>query len=76
MIKKVHSAPIDAPETGVVAAAVVACVLHLTGLVVLDPTDYGVALGAVLTPLAMFVLRIAMAFGKKVEVAVEAEEEE
>jgi hypothetical protein len=75
MIKKIHSAPIDAPETTVVAAALVACVLHAGGFIVLDPVDYGVAIGAVLTPIAMFCIRIALAVGKKVEDVVDGVED-
>jgi|10_taG_2_1085330.scaffolds.fasta_scaffold08736_5 hypothetical protein len=71
MIKKVHSTPIDAPETTVVATAMVACVLHLGGFIILDPIDYGVAIGAVLTPIAMFCIRILLAVGKKVEGVVD-----
>jgi len=76
MIKKIHSSPIDAPETTVVAGAIVACVLHLGGFITLDPLDYGVAIGAVLTPIAMFCIRIALAVGEKVEAAVEGDDKE
>lgn len=76
MIKTVHSKPIDAPETAVIAAAVVACILHLGGFVVLNPMDYGVAVGAVLTPVVMFVVRLAAATGSKVESVVADETEE
>lgn len=76
MIKTVHSKPIDTPETAVVATAIVACLLHLGGFVVLDPMDYGVAVGAVLTPIVMFVVRLAAAAGSKVESAVADEPEE
>ena len=75
MIKTVHSKPIDAPETAVIAAAVVACILHLGGFVVLNPMDYGVAVGAVLTPVAMFIVRVAVSAGDKIEKAAEGEEE-
>jgi hypothetical protein len=73
MIKKVHSTPIDAPETTVIAAALVACALHMGGFIILDPIDYGVAIGAVLTPMAMFCVRLVLAVGKKVEDAVEGD---
>jgi len=63
MIKKVHSTPIDASETAVIAAAMVACVLHMGGFIILDPVDYGVAIGAVMTPVAMFCIRIALSVG-------------
>jgi len=76
VIKTVHSKPIDAPETAVFAAAVVACILHLGGFVVLNPMDYGVAVGAVLTPVVMFVVRLAAATGSKVESVVADETEE
>ena len=76
MIKTVHSKPIDTPETAVVATAVVACLLHLGGFVVLDPMDYGVAVGAVLTPIVMFAVRLAAAAGSKVESAGADEPEE
>ena len=75
MSAKVHSKPIDAPEATVVAAALVACVLHIAGAVTLDPVDYGLAVGACLTPIAMFVVRIVMAAANRVEEAVVAEEE-
>lgn len=75
MPAKVHSKPIDTPETTVVAAALVACVLHLAGAVELDQVDLGVAIGACLTPIAMFVVRIVMAAASRVEEAVVAEEE-
>ena len=74
MLKTVHSKPIDAPEGAVVAAAMVACVLHLGGFVVLDPVDYGVAIGAVLTPVAMLLVRLASVMGKKLEGAAEGDE--
>lgn len=75
MIKTVHSKPIDGPEAGVVTTAIVACLLHLGGFVVLDPVDFGVAIGAVLTPAVMFVVRMVSAASKKVEEAVEGGEE-
>jgi len=75
VIKTVHSKPIDAPETAVIAAAVVACILHLGGFVVLNPMDYGVAVGAVLTPVVMFIVRVAVSAGDKIEKAAEGEEE-
>jgi len=75
MSAKVHSKPIDTPETTVVAAALVACVLHLAGLVELDQVNLGVAIGACLTPAAMFVIRIVTAAASRVEDAVVAEEE-
>jgi hypothetical protein len=71
MPKTVHSKPIDTPETTVVAGAIVACLLHIGGYVVLDPIDYGIALGAVLTPIAMFGIRLIVAAGKRVEEVVE-----
>ena len=76
MIKKVHSTPIDASETAVIAAAMVACVLHLGGFIILDPVDYGVAIGAVMTPVAMFCIRIALSVGKKVEDVVDGDDSE
>ena len=75
MSAKVHSKPIDAPEGTVVAAALVACVLHVAGVVTLDPVDYGLAVGACLTPIAMFVVRIVMAAANRVEEAVVPDEE-
>jgi len=75
MIKTVHSKPIDTPEATVIATAIVACLLHLGGLIVLDPMDYGVAVGAVLTPVAMFIVRVAVSAGDKIEKAAEGEEE-
>jgi hypothetical protein len=74
--KTVHSKPLDTPEGAVVASALVACVLHLGGFIVLDPIDYGVAIGACLTPVAMLLVRIAVAVGDKVEDAVDSAEEE
>jgi len=71
--KTIHSKPMDAPEGAVVSAAMVACVLHLGGFVVLDPVDYGVAIGAVLTPVVMLLIRVASAAGKKIEAAVGVE---
>ena len=76
MKKTVHSKPIDTPESAVVAAAMVACLLHLGGFVILDPVDYGVAIGAVLTPIVMLAIRVASVAGGKIEAAVEAAEEE
>ena len=76
MKKTIHSKPIDTPESTVVAAAMVACLLHLGGFVVLDPVDYGVAIGAVLTPIVMLVVRVASVAGGKIEAAVEGAEEE
>ncbi len=75
MSAKVHSKPIDTPETTVVAAALVACVLHLAGLVELDQVNLGVAIGACLTPVAMFVIRIVTAAASRVEDAVVPDEE-
>tara|TARA_R100000655_G_scaffold25205_3_gene51184 strand:- start:891 stop:1130 length:240 start_codon:yes stop_codon:yes gene_type:complete len=75
MSAKVHSKPIDTPETTVVAAALVACVLHLAGLVELDQVNLGVAIGACLTPVAMFAVRIVTAAASRVEEAVVPEEE-
>ena len=75
MSTKVHSKPIDTPETTVVAAALVACVLHLAGLVELDQVNLGVAIGACLTPVAMFVIRIVTAAASRVEDAVVPDEE-
>jgi len=74
--KTIHSKPIDTPEAALVAAAMVACVLHLGGFVILDPVDYGVAIGAVLTPIVMLVVRVASVAGGKIEAAVEGAEEE
>ena len=76
MKKTVHSKPIDTPEAALVAAAMVACILHLGGFVILDPVDYGVAIGAVLTPIVMLVVRVASVAGGKIEAAVEGAEEE
>ena len=75
MIKTIHSKPIDGPESGVVAAAIVACVLHLGGFIILDPVDFGIAIGAALTTAAMFVVRLLSVVGKKAEAAVEGDEE-
>lgn len=75
MSAKVHSKPIDTPETTVVAAALVACALHLAGLVELDQVNLGVAIGACLTPVAMFVIRIVTAAASRVEDAVVPDEE-
>jgi hypothetical protein len=75
MSAKVHSKPIDTPETTVVAASLVACVLHLAGLVELDQVNLGVAIGACLTPVAMFVIRIVTAAASRVEDAVVPDEE-
>lgn len=75
MIKTIHSKPIDGPEGGVVVAAIVACILHLGGFVILDPVDFGVAIGAALTPAVMFTVRLVAAASKKVEEAVEGDEE-
>jgi len=74
--KTVHSKPIDTPESALVATAMVACLLHLGGFVILDPMDYGVAIGAVLTPIVMLVVRVASVAGGKIEAAVEGAEEE
>ena len=76
MKKTVHSKPIDTPESALVATAMVACLLHLGGFVILDPMDYGVAIGAVLTPIVMLVVRVASVAGGKIEAAVEGAEEE
>ena len=76
MIKTVHSKPIDAPESAVVASAMVACILHLGGFVVLDPVDSGVAIGAVLTPVAMLVVRLALVARAKLEEAIDPAEED
>ena len=76
MKKTVHSKPLDTPEAALVAAALVACILHLGGFVILDPVDYGVAIGAVLTPIVMLVVRVASVAGGKIEAAVEGAEEE
>lgn len=76
MAAKVHSKPIDAPETTVVTAALVACVLHAVGVVELDQVDLGVAIGACLTPVAMFAVRIVAAAASRVEDAVTPEEGE
>jgi hypothetical protein len=75
MAGKVHSKPIDAPEVAVVSAALTACALHMFGVVTLSPVDYGVAVGACMTPVVMFIVRIAMAAAHRVEDAVVAEEE-
>jgi|TARA_R100000700_G_C3142311_1_gene123727 hypothetical protein len=75
MIKTIHSKPIDGPEAGVVTTAIVACLLHLGGFVTLDPVDFGISIGAVITPVVMFAVRMVSAAGKKVEEAVEGEEE-
>ena len=76
MKKTVHSKPIDTPEAALVAAAMVACILPLGGFVILAPVDYGVAIGAVLTPIVMLVVRVASVAGGKIEAAVEGAEEE
>lgn len=75
MIKTIHSKPIDVPESGVVVAAIVACVLHLGGFIILDPVDFGIAIGAALTPAVMLVVRLLSAVSKKAEAAVEGDEE-
>ena len=75
MSAKVHSKPIDTPETTVEAAALVACVLHVAGLVELDQVILGVAIGACLTPVAMFVVMIVSAAASRVEDAVVPDEE-
>tara|TARA_R110000824_G_scaffold346368_1_gene533181 strand:- start:9467 stop:9694 length:228 start_codon:yes stop_codon:yes gene_type:complete len=75
MIKTIHSKPIDGPESGVVVAAIVTCVLHLGGFIILDPTDFGVAIGAALTPAVMLAVRLLSTVSKRVEAAVEGDEE-
>jgi len=75
MSTRIHTKHIDAPEAAVVAAALVACTLHAAGALVLDPVDYGVALGAWMTPIAMFVVRLLAAFGARAEAAVDTPDE-
>ena len=74
MTTKVHSKPIDTPESAVDASALVACVLHITGTITLDQVDLGVAIGACLTPVAMFVVRLVVLAASRVEDAVDGEE--
>lgn len=74
MIKKVHSSTMDGAEAGVVVGALVACILHAAGIVVLDPVDYGVAIGAVLTPVAMFAVRLVSQLAGRIEGSVGGDE--
>jgi len=60
----------DGAEISVVAAAMVACILHVAGVVTLDPVDYGVAIGAVLTPVVMFGVRMVTILSGRLEDSV------
>ena len=76
MLKTVHTKPIDTPETTLVGGAIVTCLLHLGGFITLDPIDYGVAIGAVLTPIVMFCIRLALAGSERIEDVVTGGDDE
>lgn len=59
MKPKIHTQSIDHPEAASAVAGLVSIALHYGGAVPLGPEALGVALGAVLMPVAMVLIRLA-----------------